>query len=178
LLLAAFPIRSAPAAAELAVAAVDLAVEQAEPEAPAGLVAAEARAAPEVRAEQAVVEVRAGPVEREAVAEPEASAGLVAAEARELRAVGVVQGQQRGSIIRNNPLSQPRTIVPPLPVSAVPNQQILAALAEGTGGFTIFNTNDLLGGLQRIASEQNEFYLLGYVPADSPEGSCHTLKVK
>jgi len=41
-----------------------------------------------------------------------------------------------------------------------------------------FNTNDLLGGLQRIASEQNEFYLLGYVPADSPEGSCHTLKVK
>jgi VWFA-related protein len=78
----------------------------------------------------------------------------------------------------NNPLSQPRTIVPQLPVSAVPNQQILAALAEGTGGFTIFNTNDLLGGLQRIASEQNEFYLLGYVPADSPEGSCHTLKVK
>jgi len=68
--------------------------------------------------------------------------------------------------------------VPQLPVSAVPNQQILAALAEGTGGFTIFNTNDLLGGLQRIASEQNEFYLLGYVPADSPEGSCHTLKVK
>jgi hypothetical protein len=60
----------------------------------------------------------------------------------------------------------------------VPNQQILAALADGTGGFTIFNTNDLLGGLQRIASEQNEFYLLGYVPPDSAEGSCHTLKVK
>jgi hypothetical protein len=68
--------------------------------------------------------------------------------------------------------------VPQLPPSAVPNQQILQALADGTGGFTIFNTNDLLGGLQRIASEQNEFYLLGYVPADSPEGSCHTLKVK
>jgi len=65
-----------------------------------------------------------------------------------------------------------------LPLSAVPNQQILAALAEGTGGFTIFNTNDLLGGLQRIASEQNEFYLLGYVPPETAEGSCHTLKVK
>ena len=78
----------------------------------------------------------------------------------------------------NNPLSQPRSIVPQLPPSAVPNQQILQALADGTGGFTIFNTNDLLGGLQKIASEQNEFYLLGYVPADSPEGSCHTLKVK
>jgi VWFA-related protein len=78
----------------------------------------------------------------------------------------------------NNPLNQPRSIVPQFPDSASTNQQILAALAEGTGGFTIFNTNDLFGGLQRIASEQNEFYLLGYVPAESAEGSCHTLKVK
>jgi len=78
----------------------------------------------------------------------------------------------------NNPFNQPRTIIPQLPASAAPNQQILAALAEGTGGFTIFNTNDLVGGLQKIASEQNEFYLLGYVPPDSPEGACHTLKVK
>ena len=78
----------------------------------------------------------------------------------------------------NNPFNQPRSIVPQFPVSASTNQQILAALAEGTGGFTIFNTNDLFGGLQRIASEQNEFYLLGYVPAESAEGSCHTLKVK
>jgi len=58
------------------------------------------------------------------------------------------------------------------------NQQILQALADGTGGFAIYNTNDLLGGLQRIANEQNEFYLLGYVPPDSAEGTCHTLKVK
>jgi hypothetical protein len=54
----------------------------------------------------------------------------------------------------------------------------LAALAEGTGGFTIFNTNDLLGGLQRIGREQSEFYILGYVPNETPEGSCHTLRVK
>jgi VWFA-related protein len=74
--------------------------------------------------------------------------------------------------------SQPRTIVPQFPESVATNQQILAALAEGTGGFTIFNTNDLLGGLERIGREQNEFYLLGYVPAETPEGSCHTLKVK
>jgi hypothetical protein len=68
--------------------------------------------------------------------------------------------------------------VPSFPPSASTNQQILAALAEGTGGFTIFNTNDLLGGLERIGREQNEFYILGYVPGDTPEGSCHTLKVK
>jgi len=30
----------------------------------------------------------------------------------------------------------------------------------------------------RIGREQNEFYILGYVPGDTPEGSCHTLKVK
>ena len=78
----------------------------------------------------------------------------------------------------NSPYNQPRTIVPPFPPSASTNQQILAALAEGTGGFTIFNTNDLLGGLDRIGREQNEFYILGYVPGDTPEGSCHTLKVK
>src|SRR5262249_35630010 len=79
----------------------------------------------------------------------------------------------------NNPMNtQPRIIVPQFPPSASTNQQILAALDEGTGGFTIFNTNDLLGGLQKIGSEQNEFYVLGYAPPDSPEGSCHTLKVK
>ncbi len=78
----------------------------------------------------------------------------------------------------NNPNNVPRTILPQIPTSATTNQQILQSLAEGTGGFSIYNTNDLLSGLDRIAREQNEFYLLGYVPASSPEGSCHTLKVK
>lgn len=78
----------------------------------------------------------------------------------------------------NSPYSQPRSIVPQLPTDVASNQQILAALAEGTGGFTIFNTNDLLGGLQRIGREKNEFYILGYVPPETAEGSCHTLKVK
>jgi len=62
--------------------------------------------------------------------------------------------------------------------STATNQQILAALAEGTGGFTIFNTNDLLGGLERIGNEQSEFYVLSYSPVETPVGSCHTLKVK
>jgi hypothetical protein len=77
-----------------------------------------------------------------------------------------------------NPMANTRSILPQFPPSAATNQQVLAALAEGTGGFTIFNTNDLLGGLERIGREQNEFYILGYSPADTPEGSCHTLKVK
>ena len=78
----------------------------------------------------------------------------------------------------NNPATQPRSIVPLFPPSADINQQLLRALAEGTGGFAIYNSNDLLGGLNRIGREQGEFYILGYVPQSSNEGSCHTLKVK
>jgi VWFA-related protein len=83
-----------------------------------------------------------------------------------------------GSTFGNPNYTQPRAIVPPFPTSATTNQQPLYELAEGTGGFPIFNTNDLFSGLQKIAREQNEYYLLGYAPADSPAGSCHTLKVK
>ena len=42
----------------------------------------------------------------------------------------------------------------------------------------IVNTNDLLGGLEKIGKEQDEYYLLGYTPEEAPEGSCHALKVK
>ncbi len=77
-----------------------------------------------------------------------------------------------------NPLNQPRMIVPTFPNSAATNQQILYMLAAGTGGFVIVNSNDLLAGMQKIASEQNEYYLIGYRPPDSEEGSCHQLHVK
>jgi VWFA-related protein len=77
-----------------------------------------------------------------------------------------------------SPYNQPRQIVPPFPPSASDNQQVLYQLADGTGGFVIVNTNDLLGGMERIAKDQNQYYLLGYKPTVSPEGSCHTLKVK
>ncbi len=77
----------------------------------------------------------------------------------------------------NNPFNQPRSIVPALP-NVTKNQDVLYALAQGTGGFVIANTNDLLGGLQRIGSEQNEYYVLGYSPTEAKEGSCHELKVK
>jgi VWFA-related protein len=78
----------------------------------------------------------------------------------------------------NNPLNQPQVLLPKIPNMASANQQVMQMLAEGTGGFAIYNTNDLLGGLQRIAAEMNQFYVLGYVPKETEEGSCHTLKVK
>jgi len=77
-----------------------------------------------------------------------------------------------------NPMNQPGVLLPKLPPSASINQQMLQMLAEGTGGLAIFNTNDLLGGLIRMAKELEEFYVLAYVPTASQEGSCHSLKVK
>jgi len=77
----------------------------------------------------------------------------------------------------NNNLYNTRSIVPPMS-NLDGNQSVLYALAEGTGGFVIVNTNDLLGGMEKIAKEQNQYYILGYTPTESAEGSCHTLRVK
>jgi VWFA-related protein len=77
-----------------------------------------------------------------------------------------------------NRMGMPRTIIPTFPPTATTNQEVLYALADGTGGFVIVNTNDLLGGLEKIGKEQNEYYLIGYTPPESAEGTCHTLKVK
>jgi len=78
----------------------------------------------------------------------------------------------------NNPYNQSRTIVPQFPPSAATNQQISCGAGRWHRRIFHFNTNDLLGGLEKIGREQSEFYILGYVPPETPEGSCHTLKVK
>ncbi|MGB8064591.1 MAG: VWA domain-containing protein [Candidatus Sulfotelmatobacter sp.] len=79
----------------------------------------------------------------------------------------------------NANVNPPQPLVPhDLGQGVQANQQFMYQLAQGTGGFVILNTNDLLGGMQRIAKDQAEYYLLGYRPPDSPEGSCHSLKVK
>lgn len=78
-----------------------------------------------------------------------------------------------------NPLANANNfLIPKFPESATTNEQIMYMLADGTGGFVIVNTNDLLGGMEKIGKEQNEHYLLGYTPPESEEGSCHSLRVK
>jgi hypothetical protein len=78
------------------------------------------------------------------------------------------------------PTTAARVIVPKFPESAQTNQQVMYMLADGTGGFVILNTNDLLGGMQKIAKEMNEFYLIGYTPPHAEDGkeACHTIRVK
>jgi hypothetical protein len=77
------------------------------------------------------------------------------------------------------PGSQARNImIPKMPESATDNQNVMHMLADGTGGFVISNTNDLFAGLGKIGREMDEYYVLGYTPPESDEGSCHALKVK
>lgn len=88
-----------------------------------------------------------------------------------------------GNTISPNALGQPNITpnanIPQFPTSATVNQDVLYALASGTGGFPIFNTNDLLGGLDKIAHELDEYYILGYVPPNAThDGSYHQIKVK
>jgi VWFA-related protein len=80
---------------------------------------------------------------------------------------------------RNNPFNNPaRLNIPEFPAGATNNQNVMYLLAEGTGGFVIVNTNDLAGGMKKIGQEQNQYYIVGYTPPDSPEGTCHSLRVK
>ncbi len=82
---------------------------------------------------------------------------------------------QRGGGPRGDPDDIP---IGTITDSGAGSQQLLYEMASGTGGFVIRNTNDLLGGLQQIAREQDEYYVLSYTPPDSKEGSCHQLRVK
>jgi VWFA-related protein len=76
--------------------------------------------------------------------------------------------------------------------SALPDQDIGAYFADAqhaaagaedvasdSGGFTVSNTNDLAEGIQRIASENQAYYLLGYVPTNkTPDGRFRNIEVK
>ncbi len=74
-------------------------------------------------------------------------------------------------------MNRTRALLPQIP-SVADNQQVMYLLAKGTGGFVITNTNDVQGGLERIAKDQDQYYLLGYAAPETSEGSCHELKVK
>lgn len=66
----------------------------------------------------------------------------------------------------------------PVPDSGASDQQTLFNLANGTGGFVVHDTNDLLGGLQNIGNEQDHYYVLTYVAPETKDGTCHSIRVK
>lgn len=83
----------------------------------------------------------------------------------------------------NNGMNQPWNvnrpgIIPPLMGNLNNDQQVLYALAKGTGGFTIFNTNDFKAGLEKIRADLDDYYVIGYVPPKPQhDGSYHKIKV-
>jgi VWFA-related protein len=78
-----------------------------------------------------------------------------------------------------NPNCPNRQIIPQFPESVATNQQVLYALAKGTGGFEIFNTNDFLQGLSKISDEMNQYYSIGYLtPNQAHDSAYHKISVK
>jgi VWFA-related protein len=52
-------------------------------------------------------------------------------------------------------------------------------VADDSGGFTVRNTNNLAGGIQRIANETQAYYLLGYIPTNTArDGKYRKIQVK
>ena len=52
-----------------------------------------------------------------------------------------------------------------------------ASLAAQTGGRLMNASGDLIRELGQISDEQEEYYSLAYVPPETPEGSCHSLRI-
>lgn len=62
--------------------------------------------------------------------------------------------------------------------SASVDAEVLADLADGTGGIFFHNSNDLVEGFRRLASSPEYFYLLGFAPQNLKlNGRYHKLKV-
>jgi VWFA-related protein len=57
------------------------------------------------------------------------------------------------------------------------SQRALAAFAETAGGFGIVNTDDFAGGIDRIVSALDNYYLLGFYPAEPKGSAFRRLKV-
>src|SRR5271163_4440578 len=62
--------------------------------------------------------------------------------------------------------------------SQLQDQNVLAELADGTGGVYFHNNNDLGLGFRRVASPPEFVYILGFSPRNEKmDGSFHTLRV-
>lgn len=63
-------------------------------------------------------------------------------------------------------------------MSATAESDVLAEIADGTGGTFFHNSNDLKGGLAKLAGAPEYYYVLGFSPENLKyDGSYHPLKV-
>jgi VWFA-related protein len=62
--------------------------------------------------------------------------------------------------------------------SAISEGDVLAELADSTGGTWIHDNNDLAGGFRRLTAPPDYYYILGFAPENLKfDGSYHSLKV-
>ncbi len=63
-------------------------------------------------------------------------------------------------------------------VRASSHQESLQMMALETGGLATFNTNNIAGAFDKMASDFRSYYSLGYSPAHSGDGRYHDIKVR
>ncbi len=51
-------------------------------------------------------------------------------------------------------------------------------IAGRTGGFTVNNTNDIFGALQKTLSDNDIYYVLAYYPDKKPDGKFHNIQIR
>ena len=57
-------------------------------------------------------------------------------------------------------------------------QREIQLTAEASGGFAIVNTDDFTGGIDRIVSDLDQYYVLGFAPSDSKGNSYRPISVQ
>jgi VWFA-related protein len=84
----------------------------------------------------------------------------------------VVPGGDAGQAVQNIAQTQDQG------ASAAAGEDVLAALADATGGAFFHDNNDLAEGFRRVAARPEYVYVLGFSPRDlKPDGKFHDLRV-
>jgi VWFA-related protein len=94
-----------------------------------------------------------------------------------LGARGVYIAEEAGDVTQRGPPS--KLWVQQRYTNAAANSDVMAELAEGTGGTFFRKNNDLTAGFERLATAPEFSYVLGFSPADlKTDGSFHSLKIR
>ncbi len=91
----------------------------------------------------------------------------------------------RGLVVFDTPIDNPRTgrsqAVPSIAEDATrlrARQSALRDMAAATDGLAVLNSNDLQGGLTRIAADLSSYYLLSYYSTGKLDGKFHAINVR
>jgi VWFA-related protein len=93
-------------------------------------------------------------------------------DARGLYTDSVYDASRQNSV---SPQMSPFSVVPS--AAATVDADVLAELADGTGGTFFHNNNDLVEGFRRVAAAPEFFYVLGFTPQNLKlDGTFHARK--